>query len=112
MYRLDRHSKEAKTMAAVQAWLADYVGGNPNIVQMLLIDRAAFTTLRIILKERKLLERGEDAMTVHDDNYYTAWTRTLLKIFKQLQPPQADEASAPELSNILNEVRGTTPPGG
>src|SRR4051794_33140672 len=104
MYRLDLRTVEGRTISAIRARLVEYVGGNPNPKQILLIERVAWISLRIALKEQKLMAHGEDALTTHDNNYYLAWSNTLNKLLKQLHPPATEDTLRYE--NILAEVRG------
>src|SRR4051794_41530990 len=102
LYRIDHRTVEGRTMKHVRDALAECVGGSPDIRQALLIERAAWVALRIYLKELKMLEKGVEAMTLHDDLYYLAWVNTLNKILKQLRPPLVEDDTL-QYTTILAE---------
>src|SRR5436190_21444455 len=84
LYRVDGRTLEGKTLTFVRSRLVDFVGGDPDARQIILIERAAWLSLRIALKESKLAQRGPDAMTIHDDLHYLSWVSLLIKILDKL----------------------------
>ena len=49
---IDGRRAEAKLMQRLKADLAKHVGGNPSVVQQMLIDQAAMLTLRVHLMDK------------------------------------------------------------
>src|SRR5689334_12760070 len=88
LYRVDLRTLEGKTVKFVRQRLTDYVGGNPDPKQVLLIERAAWLTLRICLKEQKLMAQGPNALSRHDDLHYLSWVNSLTKILDKLSPAE------------------------
>ena len=85
----DRRSAEAKYLQQVRDELRAHVGGAPSIVQRLLIDRAAHTTLRL---------HGLDVEPVLPDNTeFLGLSRLLLDLLLQLgvQQPASGIVRAP-----------------
>src|SRR3954464_10500017 len=82
LYRADGRTYEGMIVRRVRSALSEHVGGNPSVAQSLLIERAAWLSLRLALKERKLLETGD--LTRHDDLHYMSWTNGLVKILDRL----------------------------
>lgn len=66
---LDGRSVEGRFLRAIEAQLAEHVGGQPSVSQRLLIARVARVALRLELYDRKLAA-GE--FTDHDGRVYNA----------------------------------------
>jgi hypothetical protein len=68
-------------MAWVRADLIAHVGGNPTIVQKMLIDRAAILSLRLAMADARIID---DRLTQFDNCQLIAWqnalTRTLVAL--------------------------------
>lgn len=87
---VDFRSREGKLLAAARVELTAHVGGNPNSVQKVLIERAARLTLYIELMDAEALEAG--TMTERNSRQYLAWVNAL-----RLYPK---EANSTKLSTI------------
>ena len=72
--RLDRRTREGKTLIAARGALTSAMGGQPSPQQSMLIDRISFKMLRCALYEMATLAGDTTAGT---DHIYLAWANSL-----------------------------------
>ena len=79
---VDERSREGMMLRRVRDALIEHVGGRPNLVQQMLIDRAAMLMLRLALCDQKIVNNEPFAHT--SDQYLMSWqnalTRTLITL--------------------------------
>jgi hypothetical protein len=79
---VDENSPEGQMLRRVREALFEHVGGRPNLVQQMLIDRAAMLMLRLALFDQKIVDNQPLAHT--SDQYLMSWqnalTRTLIAL--------------------------------
>jgi hypothetical protein len=79
---VDENSPEGQMLRRVRDALTEHVGGRPNLVQQMLIDRAAMLMLRLALFDQKIVDNVPLAHT--SDQYLMSWqnalTRTLIAL--------------------------------
>jgi hypothetical protein len=104
--KADGKTREAWLIRRVQEDLIAHVGGKPNTVQRMLIERAAVLTLRLAKLDAKIVnETGP--LTLHDTNYVIAWQNALTRCLVALgvnpaaaPRPSLDDALADTLADI------------
>ncbi len=72
--RLDRRTREGKTLIAARGALTSAMGGQPSPQQAMLIERVVFKMLRCALYEMATLAGDTTAGT---DHIYLAWANSL-----------------------------------
>jgi hypothetical protein len=93
-------------MARVRRDLTDHIGGNPTVVQRVLIERAAVLTLRLAKLDDKVA--GEPGnITIHDTNFVIAWQNALTRILVALDISRAPRISGRILKLIAPGVTET-----
>jgi hypothetical protein len=85
--KLDGRTKEALHLQAVRAELAAHVGGDPDAVQRMLIERLAIVSLRLALYDQKFTE-GKP-VTEHDSRVYASLHGHYQRMLRQLGPAAA-----------------------
>lgn len=80
--RMDGRSPEARLLRQTREDLVAHLGGSPSAVQMVLIERACWLSLRLSLFDRKLAEGGD--LSERDGREYLAWSNSLARLLKQL----------------------------
>ena len=98
---LDWRTREGKLLAASRDELTRHVGGNPNSVQKVLIERAARLTLYIEMMDRDALESG--TMSERNSRQYLAWVNALRLCLREIG---LDEAK-PEMPVSLDQYLAT-----
>jgi hypothetical protein len=78
---LDGRSREALFMRRVRAELTAHVG-SPNAAQKMLIDRAAWLSLRLQLLDERLIREGVDPNSGVE--HYLAWSAHLTRVLARL----------------------------
>ena len=68
-------------MRQVRKDLIAHLGGNPSVTQRVMIDRAAWLSLRIALLDAKILD---GSFTEHDSRTYLAWSGHLSRLMRDL----------------------------
>lgn len=63
--------------------LIAHVGGNPSVVERILIDRVAQLGLRLRIMDAKLAESSV-AITGHDTDHYLAWHSAMVRTLRAL----------------------------
>jgi hypothetical protein len=101
---LDQRTRSAAYLRRVRAELVEHVGGAPDAVQKLLIDRLAVIALRLKLYDEAFAEGKR--VTEFDNRTYGALHSQYRLMLAQLGPAAA--ARAPTLAEIIreNEARG------
>jgi hypothetical protein len=74
---MDKRSKQAWLLARVREGLTEHIGGSPNVVQRLLIDRAAMLALRLAMLDQKIVD--DVALSLHGDQHAIAWQNALTR---------------------------------
>lgn len=82
IWEVDLRTKEAQLMLRVREELTDHVGGNPNAVERLLIERATMLALKCSQIDYKIMS-GE-ALTTHDQTHALAWNNGLRRCLVDL----------------------------
>jgi hypothetical protein len=82
--------------------LTDHVGGQPNAVQWMLIERCAVLSLRLAMIDEKII--NDVPLTLCDNNHIIAWQNSLTKALKTL----GVHRSTPDvtLANYVTEKHG------
>jgi hypothetical protein len=101
---IDWRTREGQVLIAARAELTAHVGGNPNSVQKVLIERAAVLSLFIALMDARALEAG--TMTSHDSKMYLAWVNALRLCLREIGVDEAKSAKPPDLSDYLVSKAG------
>lgn len=78
---LDQRTREGRLMRQVRKDLTNHLGGNPSVTQRVMIDRAAWLSLRIALLDAKILD---GSFTEHDSRTYLAWSGHLSRLMRDL----------------------------
>jgi hypothetical protein len=97
--KLDRRTKESRLLEAARASLTRHVGGSPNDVQRVLIERAARLQVFIELMDAAAFEAG--GMSDHASRQYLAWVNTLRRCLCDLGLKEAAPAKPRSLSDIV-----------
>jgi hypothetical protein len=103
--RLDGRTKEARLMRRVRAELTEFVGGNPDVIQQRLIDRAVILTLRCAQLDAQIIAGVE--LGQHASNFALAWNNALRRTLAQLGiKPKSGEGSRapPSLDELFGDV--------
>lgn len=88
--------------------LTEHVGGKPNVVQRMLIDRAAVLSLRLALADERIID---DNLVEYDSKALVAWQNALTRTLTALgvQPDAAPALpAASSLYAVMREVEGAT----
>jgi len=103
--KLDGRTKAAQLMRRTRAELIGHCGGNPDVIQSRLIDRACILTVRVAQLDAAILS-GAD-MTTHAANYALAWNnslrRTLVALGIKPRPGEGSRAP-PSLEELFGDV--------
>jgi hypothetical protein len=97
--KLDRRTKESRLLEAARAVLTRHVGGAPNDVQKVLIERAARLQVFIELQDAAAFEAG--GMSDHAARQYLAWVDTLRRCLCDLGLKEAAAAKPPSLDEVV-----------
>jgi hypothetical protein len=95
--KLDKRTREAGYVAWVKADLTAHVGGNPTVVQRMLIDRATILSLRLAMADARIIE---DRLTQLDNLQLIAWQNALTRTLTALGV-RAEAAPQPDLVEYL-----------
>jgi hypothetical protein len=87
--KLDRRTKEARLLEEARASLTRHVGGSPNDIQRVLIERAARLMVYLELMDRQALEEG--GMSERNSRMYISWQNSLRLTLREI----AAQTSAP-----------------
>jgi hypothetical protein len=100
--KADGRTREAALMRRVREDLIAHVGGKPNTVQSMLIDRSAVLALRLAKLDDKIVnETGP--LTLHDTNFVIAWQNALTRCLVALGVNPA-AAPHPSLEGVLADL--------
>ena len=99
--KLDRRTKEARLLEAARASLARHVGGSPNDIQRVLIERASRLMVYIEVMDRETLETG--TMSERASRQYLAWSNSLRLTLRDLGVRAAPAEKLPDLHDIVAE---------
>jgi hypothetical protein len=105
--KLDRRTKEAQLLEAARASLTRHVGGAPNDIQRVLIERASRLMVYIETMDAQALADG--TMSERNSRQYLAWTNSLRLTLRELGLKAAPVEKLPDLHDILAE-HGKAPP--
>ena len=82
MAHLDGRTRAARLAKKTRADLTAHVGGKPNAVQAVTIERVCQLTIRIGAMDDKFARTGEQ--TEHDSRTYLAWSNSLRLLLAEL----------------------------
>ena len=99
--KLDRRTKEARLLEAARASFTRHVGGAPNDIQRVLIERASRLMVYIETMDAQALEDG--TMSERNSRQYLAWTNSLRLTLRELGLKAAPAEKLPDLRDILAE---------
>jgi hypothetical protein len=100
--KADGRTREAWLMERVRQELTRHIGGNPNVVQRMLIERSPILTLRLAKLDDKIInETGP--LTLHDTNYVIAWQNSLTRCLVALGV-NAAAAPAVTIADIAADI--------
>ena len=85
---VDRRTHAGRHLADMRERLTELVGGNPDIAEKEIIDRAAMLSLKIAQMDKKIMLNSD--FSERDSEFYLAWTNTYCRILKML--PQREGA--------------------
>jgi hypothetical protein len=103
--KLDRRTKEARLLEAARASLTRHVGGAPDDIQRVLIERASRLMVYIETMDAQALEDG--TMSERNSRSYLAWTNSLRLTLRDLGVRASPAEKLPDLHDIVAE-HGTT----
>jgi hypothetical protein len=89
--KLDPRTNETRWFKTYRAELTEYVGGNPTVVQQVLIERAAWLRVRLLAIDTKA-SFGKSAPSL---SKYTVLSSTLARLVSQLAPATAQSNGDP-----------------
>jgi hypothetical protein len=98
---IDWRTREGQVLIAARAELTAHVGGNPNSVQRVLIERAARLSLYIEMMDAKAFEAG--TMSERDSRQYLAWVNAQRLCLRELGVKAAPSEKEPDLHEIVAE---------
>jgi hypothetical protein len=96
--KVDGRTREAALMRRVRSDLTRHVGGSPNAVERVLIERAVILSLRVAQIDAKIL--ADETLTLHDSQFALAWNNSLRRTLVALGIDGVAE-KAPSLSEYL-----------
>jgi hypothetical protein len=99
--KLDRRTKEARLLEAARAVFTRHVGGAPNDIQRVLIERASRLMVYIETMDAQALEDG--TMSERNSRQYLAWTNSLRLTLRELGLKAAPVEKLPDLHDIVAE---------
>jgi hypothetical protein len=101
---IDGRSREGRYLAACRAELTAHVGGAPSASQRIVIDRAVWLRLHLLLLDEKLA--GGTVLTDYDRRSYSAFSNSLVRAMRELGlAPTAPKP--PSLAEHLARKYGT-----
>jgi hypothetical protein len=80
--KLDRRTKEARLLEEARASLTKHVGGAPNDIQKVLIERASRLMVYLEVMDRQALEEG--SMSERNSRMYISWQNSLRLTLKEI----------------------------
>ena len=95
--KLDQRTRAARLLRETRAELIEHLGGRPSVVQVRLIERAAWLSLRLAQLDQRIAEGG---FTEHDSGVYLAWSNSLARLLARLGLQPA-AAAPPSLADHL-----------
>jgi hypothetical protein len=106
--KLDRRTREARLLATKRAELTRHVGGAPNDIQRVLIERASRLLLYLEVMDRETLEAG--TMSERNSRQYLAWQNSLRLCLRELGVKAAPASAPPSLDLIVSRHRRAASP--
>jgi hypothetical protein len=98
--RMNWDTPEGRLLIATVADLTAHVGGHPNRIEKMLIERASRLNLFIELMDRQALEDG--TMSERNSRQYLAWVNALRLCLRELGIKEAIAARPLGLDDIVN----------
>ncbi len=104
LLQLDKRSREYRLMRQIRRDLTEHVGGHPNPLQRMLIERAVVLSLRVAMIDQKIV--AGEILTQMDNNQALAWNNALRRTLVSLgvQPATATAPPAPSLQDVLANI--------
>jgi hypothetical protein len=99
LVRMDWESPEGRLIVAAREALIAHVGGNPTVVERVLIERSARLQLFIEQMDARALRAGE--MSDRDMRQYLSWVSALRRCLRELGVKEAPAAKPPGLEDIV-----------
>ena len=96
---IDWRTREGQVLIAARAELTAHVGGSPNNVQKVLIERASRLMLYLELMDREALVAG--TMSERNSRMYLAWTNSLRLTLREIGIDEAKPVAPPSLDQYL-----------
>jgi len=101
--KLDRRTKEARLLEAARASLTRHVGGAPNDIQRVLIERASRLMVYIETMDAQALVVG--TMTERNSRQYLAWVNALRLCLREIGLDEAKPERPVSLDQYLAAKR-------
>jgi hypothetical protein len=101
LFQLDKRSREYRLMRQIRKDLTEHVGGRPNPLQRMLIERAVVLSLRVAMIDQKIV--AGEILTQMDNNQALAWNNALRRTLVSLGVQPA-AAPAPSLNDVLSDI--------
>jgi len=101
--RVDQRTRQAKLMRRVRDELTAHLGGAPTNIQKLMIERCVWLSLRLGMFD-EMIAKGEE-FTIHDSNYYIAWSNSLVRTLGKLGiNEQPASVTAPSKHSAIKHI--------
>jgi hypothetical protein len=101
LVEVDLRTKEGLIVNRLRRDLVKHVGGKPNVIQRVMIERCCWLQLRVSLLDRKIA--AGEAFTEIDNNTYIAWCNALVRTMARLGVV-TKRSSRPSLDTILADA--------
>ena len=101
LVEVDLRTKEGLIVNRLRRDLVKHVGGKPNVIQRVMIERCCWLQLRVSLLDRKIA--AGEAFTEIDNNSYIAWCNALVRTMARLGVV-TKRSSRPSLDTILADA--------
>ena len=102
LVKVDHRTREGLIVLRLRKELIQHVGGQPNAIQRVLIERCCWLQLRLSMLDKKITS-GRD-FTEIDNNSYIAWHNSLVRTLARLGVEPKPTTSRPSLNAILAEA--------
>jgi hypothetical protein len=99
LVRVDGRTSAGLIVKRLRDDLIKHIGGNPSVVQRVMIERCCFLQLRISLLDIKIT--SGHTWTENDNNSYLSWTANLVRIMSRLGVEPKRSTPRPSLNAIL-----------
>jgi hypothetical protein len=97
--KLDRRTKEARMLEDARASLTRHIGGAPNDIERVLIERASRLMVFIKTMDAQALEDG--TMSERNSRQYLAWVNALRLCLREIGVDEAKPAKTASIASIV-----------